>query len=113
LSDRKSDMLISGGVNIYPKEIEDALLAHPEVADAAVFGIPDDEFGELPAAHVQLVPQSSLTAESLGQFLRARLAGYKVPRKIVFEQALPRQDNGKIYKRLLRDKYWEGQAKKI
>jgi len=113
LSDRKSDMLISGGVNIYPKEIEDALLAHPEVADAAVFGVPDAEFGELPAAHVQLVPQSHLTADSLIQFLRARLAGYKVPRKIVFEEALPRQDNGKIYKRLLRDRYWEGQAKKI
>lgn len=113
LCDRKSDMLISGGVNVYPKEIEDALMAHPEIADAAVFGVPDEEFGELPAAHVQLMPGSSITVESLRQFLRERLAGYKLPRTIVFEAELPRQDNGKIYKRLLRDRYWEGRAKRI
>lgn len=113
LSSRKSDMLISGGVNVYPQEIEAALLTHPEIADAAVFGIPDDEFGEVVAAHVQRVPGSDLTADALKAYLRERLAGYKLPRVIAFEEALLREDNGKVYKRLLREPYWAGRDRRI
>lgn len=113
LCDRRTDMLISGGVNVYPMEIENVLLAHPEIADAAVFGIPDDEFGEVVAAHVQKVPGSMLTEQAVRDHVRASLAGYKVPRVVVFEETLPRQDNGKIYKRALREKYWAGREKRI
>ena len=113
LSDRKIDMIISGGVNIYPAEVEGCLAAHPLVADAAVFGIPDDEFGEQVKAAVELVPgaepDDDLAAELL-TFVRSKLAGYKAPKSIDFHDALPRHPTGKLYKRLLRDPYWEGRA---
>ncbi len=111
LSDRKIDMIISGGVNIYPAEIEGVLVTHPAVRDAAVFGIPNDEFGEEVKAAVELndgfAASDALSAEILA-FCRTKLAGYKVPRSIDVEAELPRQPTGKLYKRLLRDKYWEG-----
>ena len=111
LSDRKIDMIISGGVNIYPAEIEGLLVAHPAVRDAAVFGIPNDEFGEEVKAAVELndgfAASDALSADILA-FCRTKLAGYKVPRSIDVEAVLPRQPTGKLYKRLLRDKYWEG-----
>jgi long-chain acyl-CoA synthetase len=109
LADRAIDMVISGGVNIYPAEIEGVLITHPAVRDAAVFGIPDEEFGEQVKAAVELgdgvEPSEQLAAELLTH-LRASLAGYKIPRTIDFVDAMPRTPTGKLYKRLLRDPYW-------
>ena len=105
LCDRKSFMIISGGVNIYPAEIESEILRIEGVKDAAVFGIPDPEFGERPAAHVELYPGALITAEEIQAALAGSLARYKIPRTIRFEQQLPRDDNGKIYKKPLRDLY--------
>ncbi len=110
--DRKSDMVISGGVNIYPAEIEAVLITMPGVADCAVFGIPDAEFGEALAAHVQ--PHgAALEREAVRAFLKARIADFKVPRVIEFSDALPREESGKIFKRRLRDPYWEGVGRQI
>jgi long-chain acyl-CoA synthetase len=111
IADRKSDMVISGGVNIYPAEIEAALSAMPGVADCAVFGIPDEEFGETLAAAVQ--SSQSITAEAVREFLKERLAGYKVPKVVAFHETLPREDSGKIFKRLLREPYWRGRGRRI
>lgn len=116
LADRKTNMIISGGVNIYPLEIEQVLAEHSAVADVAVFGIPDDEWGESVKAAVELVdgrsPGDALAREILA-FGRERLAGYKVPRSIDFEEELPRHPSGKIYTRRLRDPYWVGRERKI
>ena len=116
LSDRKIDMIISGGVNIYPAEIEGVLVSHPAVNDAAVFGIPNDEMGEEVKAAVELAegfePSDALAAEIVAH-VREHLAGYKAPRSIDFETALPRYPTGKLYKRLLRDPYWEGVGRAI
>jgi long-chain acyl-CoA synthetase len=106
-------MVISGGVNIYPAEIEAELLTMPGVADAAVFGIPDAEFGEGLAAAVQLHPGAAVDSPAVQAWLRERLANYKVPRTIAFHDSLPREDTGKIFKRRLREPYWEGVARRI
>ena len=106
--DRQSDMVISGGVNIYPAEIEATLAALHGVADCAVFGVPDEEFGESLVAAVQPADAASLSAEAIQAFLRERLAGYKVPRTIVFRSDLPREETGKIFKRRLREIYLRG-----
>jgi long-chain acyl-CoA synthetase len=111
--DRLADMVISGGVNIYPVEIEHVLQAMPGVADCAVFGIPDDEFGETLAAAVQPVLGAALTAESVRAWLRERLGGYKVPKVVTLHDSLPREDTGKIFKRKLRDPYWAGRARRV
>jgi long-chain acyl-CoA synthetase len=103
--DRQSDMVISGGVNIYPAEIEAALATLLGVADCAVFGVPDEEFGESLVAAVQVAKGANLSPEVIQAFLRERLAGYKVPRTIVFRSDLPREDSGKIFKRKLRESY--------
>ena len=116
MSDRKIDMIISGGVNIYPAEIEGVLVGHPAVADAAVFGIPDDEMGEQVKAAVELVDGVSASddlAAELIAFVRESLAGYKSPKTVDFEERLPRHPTGKLYKRLLRDPYWEGSGRTI
>ena len=113
IRDRRADMVISGGVNIYPAEIEAALISHPDIVDAAVFGIPDDEFGESVAAHLATAPGSSLDEATIRAYLRERLAGYKIPKRIVFERDLPREETGKILKRLIRDRYWQGRARRI
>ncbi|PZG18218.1 AMP-binding protein [Nonomuraea aridisoli] len=116
LCDRTIDMIISGGVNIYPAEIENVLITHPAVRDVAVFGIPDDEFGEQVKAAVELTdgvqPTDDLPAE-LMTFCRDLLAGYKVPRSIDFLPELPRTPTGKLYKRLLREPYWQGVSRRI
>jgi long-chain acyl-CoA synthetase len=113
ICDRKRDMVISGGVNIYPAEIEAALHAVPGVHDCAVFGIPDDEFGEALMAVVE--PQSGITLDLSGirAHLRASLADYKVPKHIEIHASLPREDSGKIFKRRLRDPYWERAGRRI
>jgi long-chain acyl-CoA synthetase len=116
LSDRRIDMIISGGVNIYPAEIEGVLQTHPAVRDAAVFGIPNDEFGEEVKAAVELEPghdaSPALTAVLL-EHCRAHLAGYKVPRSVDYEPELPRYPTGKLYKRVLRDAYWQETGRRI
>ncbi len=113
LCDRASDMIISGGVNVYPAEIEAELARLPEVADSAVFGIPDEEFGESVAAVVQLQPGAAISEDQIRTRLRSHIAGYKVPRRIVFEAALPREDSGKIFKRKLREPFWAGVDRRI
>jgi len=116
LSDRKIDMIISGGVNIYPAEIEGVLVTHPAVADAAVFGVPDDEFGEQVKAVVELVDGAE-AGDDLGRELidhvRQHLAGYKAPRSVEFSAQLPRTPTGKLLKRTLRDPYWKGSGRTI
>ncbi|MBL8341519.1 MAG: AMP-binding protein [Rubrivivax sp.] len=111
--DRQADMVISGGVNIYPVEIEALLHTLHGVADCAVFGIPDDEFGESLAAAVQPAPGSSLTPEAVRAYLHQRLAGFKVPKVVTLHEALPREDTGKIFKRLLREPYWAGRSRRV
>ena len=105
LCDRRHDMIVSGGVKIWPAEIEAVLSGHPDVADCAVFGVPHEEFGQVPAAAVELVPGCGGTADELRAFLGRRLARFKLPRAIEIREALPRDDSGKIYKRRLRDAY--------
>jgi long-chain acyl-CoA synthetase len=118
ISDRRIDMVISGGVNIYPAEIESVLCAHPGVADAAVFGVPDDEMGERVMAVVQpTVPLDESAAAALRAELEAHcrreLAGYKCPRAWEIRDELPRNEAGKLAKRLLRDPYWEGRSTSV
>jgi long-chain acyl-CoA synthetase len=116
LSDRKIDMIISGGVNIYPAEIEGTITAHPAIVDAAVFGVPDDEFGEAVHAAVQLSPGRQWSADlqdELSAYLRSRLAGYKVPRTWESVDLMPRSEAGKLVKRQLRDPHWAGRNRSI
>jgi long-chain acyl-CoA synthetase len=113
LCDRKRDMVISGGVNIYPAEIEAALLALPGVRDCAVFGIPDDEFGETLCCCIEAETGVALGEAEVRAFLGERLASFKVPRTIRFEHDLPREDSGKIIKRRLRDPYWTAVGRRI
>ena len=113
LCDRKRDMIISGGVNIYPAEIEGTLINMDGVRDCAVFGIPHEEFGESVAAAVEPEDGASLQADDVRQYLSAHLANFKVPRVVEFHSQLPREDTGKIFKRLLRDPYWEKAGRKI
>ncbi len=103
LCDRKRDMVISGGVNIYPAEIEGTLIGMDGVRDCAVFGLPDDEFGERLCACIESEPDAVLSVAAVQDFLRARLANFKVPKDIRFVEALPREASGKIFKRKLRD----------
>ncbi len=116
LCDRQADIIISGGVNIYSAEVEEVLLAHPQVADVAVFGVPDEDWGEAVKAVVQpgegAVAGAAL-AEEIMKFAREKLAKFKLPRSIDFMAELPRQPSGKLYKRLLRDKEWEGHQRRI
>ncbi len=116
LTDRASFMIISGGVNIYPQEIENELITHPKVEDVAVIGVPHAEFGEEVKAVVQPVPGvpgDAALADELLAFARERLAAYKCPRSVDFEPQLPRLPTGKLYKRLLRDRYWGDKDSRI
>ena len=116
LTDRISFMIVSGGVNIYPQEIEDALIVHPKVADVAVVGVPNAEFGEEVKAVVQPmegVDAGDALAEELMLYSREHLAAFKCPRSIDFESELPRLPTGKLYKRLLKDRYWGKQGSRI
>ena len=116
LTDRKAYMIISGGVNIYPQEIEDHIITYPKVADVAVFGVPNNDFGEEVKAVVQAMPgveaDDTLRGEIL-EYCREGLAGFKIPRSIDFEPELPRLPTGKLYKRLLRDRYWGKASSRI
>ena len=113
ICDRKKDMVISGGMNIYPAEIESALEEHPDVYEAAVIGIPSEEWGEAVHAFVVLRPGADLTADDITAFARAHLAGYKVPRSVSFLDELPKTGSGKLLKRQLREPYWAGHATRV
>jgi acyl-CoA synthetase (AMP-forming)/AMP-acid ligase II len=116
LTDRKAYMIISGGVNIYPQEAENVLTGHPQVIDVAVFGVPNEEFGEEVKAVVQPADMALATPEFAAELIaycRARLADVKCPRSIDFDPELPRHPTGKLYKRLLRDRYWANRASRI
>jgi long-chain acyl-CoA synthetase len=113
LCDRANDMIISGGVNIYPAEIEAELHKMPQVADCAVFGIPDEDYGEAVCAVVQLQPGLDVAEQEIRAHLRRHMAGYKVPKRVEFAIDLPREDSGKIFKRKLRAPFWEGQGRSI
>jgi long-chain acyl-CoA synthetase len=116
LTDRSTFMIVSGGVNIYPQEAENLLLMHPKLVDAAVFGVPNDEFGEEVKAVVQpingVTPGPDLEAELI-EYCRAHLAAYKCPRTVEFDPELPRDPNGKLYKRRIRERYWYGRTSRI
>src|SRR5262245_40283014 len=116
LTDRSTFTIVSGGVNIYPQEVENLLVMHSKLVDAAVFGVPDNEFGEEVKAVVQpaenVVAGPDLAAELI-EYCRANLAGYKCPRTIDFDPELPRDPNGKLYKRRIRERYWKGRTSRI
>lgn len=107
VSDRKADMVISGGVNIYPAEIEATLHTLAGVEDCAVFGVPDEEYGESLIAAVKAEPHASLTEEQVQRYIRDRMAAYKVPKIVIFASEIPREDTGKIFKKRLRAEYLE------
>jgi len=116
LRDRKSDMIISGGVNIYPAEIEGVLLTHPKVGDAAVFGIPHEDWGEEIKAVVEPIADAAVSdelADEILAFCAEKLAKFKLPKSVDFTALMPRDPNGKLYKRKLRDPYWEGRERAI
>ncbi len=113
ICDRRIDMIISGGVNIYPAEVEAVLHAHPSVEDAAVVGVPDDQWGESVKAVVQLRPGATTTSDELIAFCAARLAGYKKPRSVDFVRELPRDAAGKLLKRRVREPYWAETGRRI
>jgi long-chain acyl-CoA synthetase len=113
ICDRKRDMVISGGVNIYPAEIEAAILALDGIKDCAVFGIPDPEFGEALMAIVEPQDASAIVPDDVRAHLRGHLADYKVPRRIEIGRDLPREDSGKIFKRRLREPYWREAGRAI
>jgi acyl-CoA synthetase (AMP-forming)/AMP-acid ligase II len=116
LTDRSTFMIVSGGVNIYPQEAENLLVMHPKLVDAAVFGVPNDEFGEEVKAVVQSLDPAAAGPEleaELIEYCRAHLAAYKCPRTVEFDPELPRDPNGKLYKRRIRERYWQGRASRI
>jgi long-chain acyl-CoA synthetase len=113
LCDRRSDVIISGGVNIYPAQVEGVLVEHPAVADCCVVGVPDDEWGERVHAVLQLAPGASLDPEEAEAHCRGRLAGYQVPRSWEVVADLPRTETGKLARRTVRDRHWSGRARRI
>jgi acyl-CoA synthetase (AMP-forming)/AMP-acid ligase II len=113
ICDRKKDMVITGGMNVYPAEIEAVLHAHPDVMDVGVFGVPDDEWGERVHAVVQPKPGVTLDLDGLKAYAAEHLANYKRPRSWEVRDALPRTDSGKLLKRVLRDEHWRGRAARV
>jgi long-chain acyl-CoA synthetase len=113
IKDRIKDMIVSGGENVYPAEIEALLASHPGIAEAAVIGVPDAKWGEAVKAVVVARAGSALTAEALIAWTGGRLAGYKRPRSVDFVDALPRNASGKLLKRVLREPYWHGKDRGV
>jgi acyl-CoA synthetase (AMP-forming)/AMP-acid ligase II len=113
LKDRIKDMVVSGGENIYPVEVENTVAKHEAIADVAIIGVPDDKFGEALLAFVVLKPEMSLTAEELIAFCRDKIAGYKIPRQLEVIAEMPRNPSGKILKKILREPYWKNVDRKI
>ncbi len=113
IQDRVKDMIVSGGENIYPREVEEVLFQHAALADAAVIGVPDEKFGEAVKAIVVLRQGASASAEEIMEFCRGRLGGYKRPRSVDFVEVLPRNPSGKVLKRELREPYWKGHTRRV
>jgi acyl-CoA synthetase (AMP-forming)/AMP-acid ligase II len=113
VQDRTKDMIVSGGENVYPREVEDVLFQHPDIADVAVIGVPSAQWGEEVKGIVVLRPGASATADEIMAFCRGRLGGYKRPRSVDFADALPRNPSGKVLKRELREPYWKGHARRV
>jgi acyl-CoA synthetase (AMP-forming)/AMP-acid ligase II len=111
--DRVKDMIVSGGENIYPAEVESALYGHPAIADVAVIGVPDERWGEAVKAIVALKPGQNTNAAEVVAYARKRIAGYKLPKSIDFVDDLPRNPSGKILKRELRERYWHGHTRRV
>jgi len=113
IEDRIKDMIVSGGENVYPKEVENALFEHPDVADAAVIGIPSEKWGEAILAFLVTRDGEPIETEEVMDFCRERLAGYKVPRQVEFLAEVPRNATGKVLKKNLREPYWEGVERRV
>jgi len=113
LMDRSKDMIISGGENIYPREIEEVLVQHPAVREVAVIGVPDEKWGESVKAVVSLAPHHTVTEDELINYCKARLASYKKPKSVDFIEEIPKNNYGKVMKRELREKYWKGKKRQI
>jgi len=111
--DRVKDMIVSGGENVYPAEVENALMAHPAIADVAVIGVPDEKWGEVPMALVVRKPDTTVTEQEIISFARERLAGFKTPKTVGWIDALPRNPSGKILKKILREPYWVGHTRRV
>jgi acyl-CoA synthetase (AMP-forming)/AMP-acid ligase II len=111
--DRKKDMIITGGENVYCTEVEYVLHEHPAVLEVAVFGVPDERWGEAVHASIVLRPGTKVREEDLTTFVRERLAHYKTPRQWEFLSEMPRTGSGKIYKKGMRDRYWKGHQKQV
>ncbi len=113
IHDRVKDMIVSGGENVYPAEVESALFGHPAIADVAVIGVPDDKWGEAVKAVVVLKPDTRPSEQEIIDFARTRIAGYKIPRSVDFVEHLPRNATGKLLKRELREPYWAGRSRRV
>ncbi len=113
IHDRVKDMIVSGGENVYPAEVESVLFGHEAVADVAVIGVPDERWGEAVKAVVVLRPDAEVDAQTLIEACRSQIAGFKIPRSIDFVDELPRNPTGKILKRELREKYWKGRDRAV
>ena len=113
LHDRVKDMIVSGGENVYPAEVENVLMKHPAVGDVAVIGVPDEKWGEAVKAIVVKAADAEITEADLIAFCRESLAGYKLPKSVDFADVLPRNPSGKLLKRELREPYWAGMARRI
>jgi len=113
IHDRVKDMIVSGGENVYPAEVENALFAHPQIADVAVIGVPDERWGEAVKACVVLEMGADVQAQDIIDWARERIAGYKLPKSVDFIDALPRNPSGKILRRELREPYWEGHERRV
>ena len=106
-------MIVSGGENVYPAEVENALFNHPAIGDVAVIGVPDDKWGEAVKAVVVLKPGAEATEDEIISYSRTKIAGYKIPKSIDFTDVLPRNPTGKLLKRELRKPYWQGKDRQI
>jgi acyl-CoA synthetase (AMP-forming)/AMP-acid ligase II len=113
LTDRVKDMIVSGGENVYPAEVENALAGHPDIADVAVIGVPDPRWGETVKAIVVARPGASPAPEAIIDYARQRLARYKCPTSVDFAESLPRNPSGKLLKRQLREPYWKGHDRRV
>jgi fatty-acyl-CoA synthase len=113
IQDRVKDMIVSGGENVYPREVEEVLYQHSAIAEAAVIGVPDEKFGEAVKAIVVLKQGANATADEIMEFCKGKLAGYKRPRSVDFVQSLPRNPSGKVLKKDLREPYWKGQKRRV
>ena len=111
--DRKSDMIVSGGMNIYPAEIEAVMIGHPKIAEVAVIGVPDEKWGQSVKALIIAAPGMDVTEEEIIEWCRGKMAGYRIPRSVDFVSEFPKTPTGKIKKKVLREQYWKDADRKI